>query len=241
MSAELRHRGAFVHREGRVPLLMAAMFALFWVLSAHWRGKSGAVMLRRRGLTSLLRTSDLVPIGLLALIAQFFRHPGCTTPIEPDLVVSPAYGRVVHIGVGEETEALNDRRLRVSIFLSVFDPHLTRSPIGGRVIYQRYHPGRYLVALDPKSSLLNERNSIVIEHPTGVRILVRQIAGFLARRVCSYVAPGAVVSAGEEIGFIKLGSRVDLFLPETATVLVERRQYVHAGRTAIARLRSKQP
>jgi phosphatidylserine decarboxylase precursor-related protein len=97
---------------------------------------------------------------------QFFRHPGCTTPLEPDLVVAPAAGRVVHIGLEEEPEVLRDRRLRISIFLSIFDAHLTRSPVSGRITYQRYHPGRYFVALHPKSSTLNERNSILVEHPS---------------------------------------------------------------------------
>ncbi len=185
--------------------------------------------MHRRGVTAIVQPSTMLALTAVAFIAQFFRHPGCTTPADPELVTAPSYGRIVHIGAEDEPEVLNDRRIRVSTFLSVFDPHLTRSPVGGRVSYQRYHPGRYLVALNPKASLLNERNSIVIDHAPGVRILVRQIAGFLARRICSYVPLGVTIAAGEDIGFIKFGSRVDVFLPETATVLVERGQYVRAG------------
>jgi phosphatidylserine decarboxylase len=197
----------------------------------------GATLLNaRRGETTAGRTVAALWLGALAFLMQFFRHPGCTTPLEPDLVVAPAAGRVVHIGLEEEPEVLRDRRLRISIFLSVFDAHLTRSPVTGRITYQRYHPGRYLVALHPKSSMLNERNSILVEHPGGTPVLVRQIAGFLARRICSYTAPGATVTAGQELGFIRLGSRVDLFLPPTSTVLVQLRQAVRAGETAIARL-----
>lgn len=152
------------------------------------------------------------------------------------MVVSPAYGRVVHIGVEDEPEFLKDRRVRISIFLSVFNPHLVRAPIGGTTVYQRYHPGRYLVALHPKSSLLNERNSVAIEHPSGTVVLVREIAGLLARRICSYVEVGGTIDAGEEIGYIKLGSRVDVFLPEGASVVVKNGMRVRAGETVIAQL-----
>lgn len=179
-----------------------------------------------------------LPLVLLAFVAQFFRHPGCETPVEENLVVAPAYGRVVDIEHEVEPEVFGDRRLRISIFLSIFNAHLTRAPIGGRVVYQRYHPGRYLVALHPKSSTLNERNSIVIEDENGVRLLVRQIAGLLARRICSYARVDCTVSAGEEIGFIKLGSRVDLILPPDARILVHLGQHVSAGQTPVALLRS---
>lgn len=151
-------------------------------------------------------------------------------------MVSSASGRVVHVGHDEEPEILGERCLRISVFLSVFDAHLTRSPITGRVLNQRYHAGRYLVALHPKSSTLNERNSILLELPSGARVLVRQIAGFLARRICSYVVVGEAVVAGEELGFIKFGSRVDLFLPAASIVLVEAGQTVRAGETPVARL-----
>jgi phosphatidylserine decarboxylase len=220
-----RHGGRFIHREGR-PLIRICGTALLLTTVAvrKYRGATAA-----RGLLA----GSLTVLGFLI---QFFRHPGCTTPVEADLVVAPASGRVVHIGLEEEPEMLGDRRVRISVFLSIFDAHLTRSPIAGRVLDQRYHPGRYLVALHPKSSTLNERNSILLEHPGGPRVLVRQIAGFLARRICSYVVAGESVEAGAEIGFIKLGSRVDLFLPVGTTVLVHPGGRVRAGETPLARL-----
>ncbi|GAC1471449.1 MAG: phosphatidylserine decarboxylase family protein [Chloroflexota bacterium] len=225
MDTELRHRGAIVHREGRTPLLG---FAALLVACLLWlRGHTG----RRSS-----RAASLLSLGSLTFVAQFFRHPSCLTPVTPDLVIAPAYGRVVHVGTEEEPEVLGDQRLRVSIFLSLFDPHLTRSPIAGRIVYQRYHPGRYLVALHPKSSTLNERNSIAIKHHDGTLVLVRQIAGLVARRICSYARVESYVSAGEELGFIKLGSRVDVFVPAQSDILVRKGQYVSAGQTPIARL-----
>jgi phosphatidylserine decarboxylase len=223
MAAVARHDSRIIHPEGRKLLLQLTVVLVALVL---W-GK-GAKRLRR-----------VMPLwlALYSLLAQFFRDPGCSTPLDPDLVVSPAYGRIVHIGNEVEGEVLHDARLRVSIFLSLFDPHLTRSPIGGLVTYQRYHPGRYLVALNPKSSILNERSSLLIESEDR-RILVRQIAGFVARRICTYVTKGSALSAGDEIGFIKLGSRVDLFLPEDCDLLVVPGQHVRAGETPIARFAS---
>jgi phosphatidylserine decarboxylase len=220
-----RHEGAVIHREGRAPLLGLAGLLLMWVLWAT--GRAGG---------RVPRSVAFLSLTAFGFLAQFFRHPGCETPLDPGIVVSPAYGRVVHIGVEDEPEILNERRIRVSIFLSLFDPHLTRAPIAGHVTYERYHPGRYLVALHPKASELNERNSTLIEHASGTPVLVRQIAGLLARRICSYAHPGATVSAGEEIGFIKLGSRVDVFLPESASVAVSVGQYVRAGQTEMGRL-----
>jgi phosphatidylserine decarboxylase len=221
----LRHEGAVIHREGRLPLLGLAGVLL-----------AGIYWARRHAEGRVPRFLAPLSVASFAFLAQFFRHPGCDTPVESDLVIAPAYGRVVHIGIEDEPEILRDRRIRVSIFLSLFDAHLTRAPISGRVTYERYHPGKYLVALHPKASALNERNSTVIEHPSGTPILVRQIAGLLARRICSYAHPGATVAAGEEIGFIKLGSRVDVFLPEDAQVAVHVGQYTRAGQTELARM-----
>jgi phosphatidylserine decarboxylase len=187
------------------------------------------------GRGAAMRGAGVSAVGF-GLLAQFFRHPGTNTPDNETLVISPAYGRIVHIGTEEEREFLGDRRVRISTFLSVFNPHLTRAPVGGRVVYERYHPGKYLVALHPKSSTLNEQNSIGIERSDGVRILVRQIAGLLARRIRSYAKVGSEIQAGEEIGFIKFGSRVEVFLPADAEVLVTVGQHVQAGSTVIARL-----
>lgn len=225
VASVLRHRGSAVHREGRAPLLVASGVFLSWVL---WS--------RQRSGGHIPPLTAALSLGSLAFLVQFFRHPGCDTVLQPGLVVAPSYGRIVHVGIEDEPEILAGRRIRLSIFLSLFDPHLTRSPVAGRVTYQRYHPGRYLVALHPKASELNERNSVLIRQDDGVPILVREIAGLVARRICSYVQPGSRLSAGEEIGYIKLGSRVDVFLPPDATILVKRGQRVTAGETPIARL-----
>ena len=220
-----RHPGGIVHREGRGILLTCAVILAGTAIVAR----------KQRGLLAG-RWMTALSLGILGFVMQFFRHPGCATPMETELVVAPASGRVVHIGLEDEPELLSDRRLRISVFLSVFDAHLTRSPISGLVLDQRYHPGRYLMALHPKSSTLNERNSILLEHASGTRVLVRQIAGFLARRIRSYAEISDTVMAGEELGFIKFGSRVDIFLPPTATVLVRVGQTVRAGETPVARL-----
>lgn len=225
IAEERRHRGRAVHREGR---------RLIWFCGAALL--LAIVMVRKYRGPRATRPLLIAALAGLGFLVQFFRHPGCNTPVAVDLVVAPASGRVVHVGLENELEMFGDQRRRLSIFLSVFDAHLTRSPITGRVLDQRYHAGRYLVALHPKSSTLNERNSILLQHPDGTRLLVRQIAGFLARRIRSYVQVGSSVSVGEEVGFIKLGSRVDLFLPVSATVLVYVGQSVRAGETPVARL-----
>lgn len=222
-----RYRGRLIHSEGRTLIsVCSAAFIATTLAVRKCRGPAAG------------RAAAALSLTSLGFLIQFFRHPGCTTPSEPGMVVAPASGHVVHVGLDEEPEILGDRRLRISVFLSIFDAHLTRSPIAGRVLDQRYHPGRYLVALHPKSSTLNERNSILLEHTCGSRILVRQIAGFVARRICSYISVGEAVRAGQELGFIKLGSRVDLFLPAESHILVRPGQSLRAGETPVARLRS---
>jgi phosphatidylserine decarboxylase len=206
-------------------LVAAAVAAALSVLAAIREGKGRA-----------LPAGALAALGSLVFFAQFFRNPGALTPVEAGLVVAPAFGRVVHIGEEEESEMLGGRRVRISIFLSLFDPHLTRAPVGGRILTQRHTSGRYLVALHPKASALNERNSIVIETAGGAQVLVRSIAGLLARRICSYVEPGVSVEVGQEIGYIKLGSRVDIFLPIGASILARPGQKVRAGETPLARI-----
>jgi phosphatidylserine decarboxylase len=220
----LRHEGTTLHREGRGPVLVAALAACVLSVLAATRRESR------------LRAAAAGAIAGLAFLTQFFRHPGADTPLESGLVIAPAFGRVVHIGTENEPELLGDRRMRISIFLSVFDPHLVRAPVGGRIIEQRYTPGRYLVALHPKASTLNERSSVLIEGDDGVSILVRSIAGLLARRICSYATVGMRVDPGEEVGYIKLGSRVDVFLPPQAAVLVKIGEYTRAGETPLARI-----
>lgn len=179
----------------------------------------------------------LVSVVFYLLILQFFRNPYLQLPNEEKLVFAPADGKVVVIEETTETEYLNDRRKQVSIFMSPLNVHVNRSPVAGIVEFFKYHPGKYLVAWHPKSSTENERTTMVISHKSGVKILVRQIAGALARRIKWYVKEGTPLAQGGEFGFIKFGSRVDVYLPLDAEVLVSLDEKTKGGRTPIARLK----
>ena len=169
-------------------------------------------------------------------ILFFFRLP--TRTIEPvhDLVYAPADGKVVVIEETEETEYFKDNRLQVSIFMSPFNMHSNRYPVSGQVKYVSYNHGKNMVAWHPKSSEHNERSSIVIETNDGVEILVRQIAGAMARRIVTYAKKDQEVRQGDELGFIKFGSRVDLFLPVGTEIEIPILQHVRANKSIIARI-----
>lgn len=173
---------------------------------------------------------------IFGFLTQFFRNPPRQTPACDKCVYSPADGTVVAIEKMHENEYFQDERLKISIFMSVVNVHLNRVPLNGNVIYYRYHPGKYLMAFHPKSSELNERNTTVIETASGQRILMRQIAGILARRIRYYLQEGQDVMAGEELGFIKFGSRCDVFLPLDAKINVEIDDKVKGGETILAEL-----
>jgi phosphatidylserine decarboxylase len=169
-------------------------------------------------------------------ILFFFRLP--TRNLDPvhDLVFSPADGKVVVIEETEETEYFKDNRLQVSIFMSPFNMHSNRYPVSGKVKYVSYNHGKNMVAWHPKSSEFNERSSIVIETNDGVEILVRQIAGAVARRIVTYAKKDQVVRQGDELGFIKFGSRVDIFLPVGTEMEIPILQHVRANKSIIARI-----
>lgn len=186
---------------------------------------------------TLQNVALLVSVIIYLIVLQFFRNPYVALPKEDNLVFAPADGKVVVIEETEESEYLKDRRKQVSIFMSPFNVHVNRSPIAGVVEFFKYHPGKYLVAWHPKSSTENERTTMVVQHPSGVKILVRQIAGALARRIKWYVKEGTPLAQGGEFGFIKFGSRVDIFLPLDAEVLVSIDEKTKGGRTPIARLK----
>tara|TARA_B100001758_G_C18215787_1_gene507591 strand:- start:114 stop:776 length:663 start_codon:yes stop_codon:yes gene_type:complete len=149
----------------------------------------------------------------LILIVQFFRIPKRNKTYTENEIVCPADGKVVVIEETEETEYFKDRRIQVSIFMSPLNVHANYYPISGKIAYQKYHPGQFLVAWHPKSSTENERTTMVVRDEKGREVLIRQIAGAVARRICYYGEQGTSVEKGEELGFIKFGSRVDLFLP----------------------------
>jgi len=169
-------------------------------------------------------------------ILFFFRLPVRTLEPVHDLVYSPADGKVVVIEETEETEYFKDNRLQVSIFMSPFNMHSNRYPVSGKVKYVSYNPGKNMVAWHPKSSEFNERSSIVIETKDGVEILIRQIAGAVARRIVTYAIKDQEVRQGDELGFIKFGSRVDIFLPLGAEIEIPILQHVRANKSVIARI-----
>ena len=175
-----------------------------------------------------------VSILILLLILQFFRNPVRNTIINEKHIISPVDGKVVNIEKVYEKEYFKDERLQVSIFMSPFNVHVTRYPISGKVNFSKYHPGEYLVAWHPKSSEKNERTTIVLENKVVGEILYRQIAGALARRIVNYAEVGENVTQGKDAGFIKFGSRVDLFLPLDSILNIEINQHVRGGEDIIS-------
>ena len=169
---------------------------------------------------------------LLVLILQFFRNPKRLTTLDDHNVVSPVDGKVVVIEEVFEKEVFNDKRIQVSVFMSPIN--VTRYPIGGNVTYSKYHPGKFLVAWHPKSSEENERTTVVVENDNFGKVLYRQIAGALAKRIVNYAKVNDNAVQGSDSGFIKFGSRVDLYLPLDADIKVELNQKVKGGETVIA-------
>jgi len=177
-----------------------------------------------------------VAVVLYLLVLQFFRNPVFTISKNDKHVLAPADGKVVVIEEAEETEYLESRRRQISIFMSPVNVHVNRMPVGGTISYYRYHAGKYLVAWHPKSSTENERTTVAARMKNGTEVLFRQIAGALARRIKCYVKEGQPLEQGQEFGFIKFGSRVDVFLPLDAKVTVSMGQITKGGRTVIAEL-----
>lgn len=181
----------------------------------------------------------IISFLLFVTIVQFFRSPKIKVDTNDQYVLCPADGKVVVIEETVETEFLKDKRIQLSVFMSPINVHINRNPIAGVVKYFKYNPGKYLVAWHPKSSTENERTTIAIENKNGVTVLFRQIAGALARRIVWYVKEGDVVEQGAQFGFIKFGSRVDVFLPLGTEIKVELGQVVKGGKTILAQLAEK--
>lgn len=177
---------------------------------------------------------QVVLLIFLILILQFFRNPRRSTPINDDAIIAPVDGKIVVIEEVEEPEYFNDKRLQVSIFMSPINVHVTRYALGGTVSYSKYHPGKYLVAWHPKSSTENERTTVVVKNKSFGEVLYRQIAGALAKRIVNYAKEGDEVIQGSDAGFIKFGSRVDLFLPLNTNVKVNIGDAVKGGVQVIA-------
>lgn len=182
----------------------------------------------------------LLSLGVLVmayLIIQFFRVPNIKCQFESNDIICPADGKVVVIEEVEETEYFKDKRIQISIFMSPLNVHANFNPISGVMKYVKYHKGLFLVAWHPKSSTDNERSTFVIEHDNGKSVLFRQIAGAVARRICYYVQPEQRVKTGEEFGFIKFGSRIDLFLPLDSEISVKIGDIVKGRITKIGKLK----
>lgn len=214
-----------IHREGYHSIGIAALlFGIINILSFYFLS----------GPTPWLATIIFVVTFLLLLfIISFFRLPNRKLTINDSQVICPADGKVVVIEEITDKEFFNDKRIQVSIFMSPANVHVNRNPISGTVRYSKYHKGKYLVAWHPKSSEENERHSVVLENAKGT-ILVKQIAGALAKRICNYLSVNDSIVQGEEFGFIKFGSRVDVLLPTTAKINVQLNQVVKGGVTVLA-------
>jgi phosphatidylserine decarboxylase len=182
----------------------------------------------------LQKVVEITVLLFLLLILQFFRNPVRTVEINDNHIIAPVDGKVVVIEEVYEAEYFKDKRIQVSIFMSPINVHVTRYAVNGKVKYSKYHPGKYLVAWHPKASTENERTTVVIENKVFGDILYRQIAGALARRIVNYAQEGMQVIQGEDAGFIKFGSRVDLFLPIGTKVNVALNQKAVGGKTIIA-------
>ncbi len=216
-----------IHREGYIPLLITVAIIAIVIVAVHYFLPTYVWIHRLVYLASAV---------MFLLILQFFRHPTRNTPQGDDLVICPADGKVVVIEKVFIKEYFNAERLQVSIFMSPLNVHVNRSPIEGKVEYVKYHPGDYLVAWHPKSSELNERTSIVVSRGEN-DLMLKQIAGAVARRIRWYVSEGDSVSQGAEFGFIKFGSRVDVLLPLDAEINVELEQKVVGGETVLAKFK----
>ncbi len=182
----------------------------------------------------ILKTVQLSLLFLLLMILQFFRNPDRSLNPNDSIVIAPVDGKVVVIEEVFESEYFKDKRLQVSIFMSPVNVHVTRYCVSGKVNYSKYHPGKYLVAWDPKSSTENERTTIVIENTVFGEVLYRQVAGALAKRIVNYAEAGTQVVQGDDAGFIKFGSRVDIYLPIGTKLNVKLNQKATGNRTIIA-------
>ena len=184
---------------------------------------------------SIIRGGAIIAlIVLLLLILQFFRNPKRNFPTHDNHVLSPVDGKVVVIEEVFEKEYFKDKRLQVSVFMSPINVHVTRYPVGGKVVFSKYHPGKFLVAWHPKSSEENERTTVVVNNEQFGDVLYRQIAGAMAKRIVNYAEEGQSVDQATDSGFIKFGSRVDVFLPLGTNIKVELNQKVKGGVSIIA-------
>ena len=212
------------HREGHAIILVFLFAVIGDILILEYILDDGFIKI----------TLQIISIVILLLILQFFRNPVRNTIINEKHIISPVDGKIVNIEKVFEKEYFKEDRIQISIFMSPLNVHVTRYPMSGKVNYSKYHPGKYLVAWHPKSSEKNERTTIVLENKNFGEILYRQIAGAIARRIVNYAVVDQNVTQGKDAGFIKFGSRVDLFLPVGSNLNVELGQHVRGGEDVIS-------
>jgi phosphatidylserine decarboxylase len=215
-----------IHKEGYVSLIIAIIIFALISLAAYFFISEYSILIAWLVL--------VISFALLIFLFSFFRIPNRLHTTGEDSIIAPCDGTVVVIEEVEPDEYFKDRRLQLSIFMSPLNVHVNRNPVSGAVTYSQYHKGKYLVAWHPKSSTENERHSVVYK-TSGKELLVKQIAGALAKRIVNYLEPGDEVMQGSEMGFIKFGSRVDLLLPLDAKVEVKINDKVKGGVTVLAR------
>ncbi len=214
-----------LHKEGRISIILAVIAAFLLIYTGN---EFLSKVVWAKALLYVLA------IFILIVILQFFRKPKRRVILNNDLVYAPADGKIVAIEEVEDPEYLHTKVTQVSIFMSPINVHINWIPVSGTVKYFKYHPGRFLVAWHPKSSTDNERTTLVIETRNGHLVLLKQIAGALARRIVHYAKEGDQVTQGKEFGFIKFGSRVDVLLPPEAKIKVDMDQPVTGNRTVLA-------
>ncbi len=212
------------HKEGQNIIYTCLAILIVFALSAHF-------FLEDEFLKKLMVS---ILIIFFLLILQFFRNPKREVSVNENSILSPVDGKVVVVEEVFEKEYFNEKRLQISVFMSPVNVHVTRHPVSGKVVYSKYHPGKYLVAWHPKSSEENERTTVVVNTASFGDVLYRQIAGALAKRIVNYAVEGEEVLQGTDSGFIKFGSRVDVFLPLDAKVNVKLNQKVKGGITVLA-------
>ena len=204
------------HKEGHRTIIATFFFTVSVIISSD-------ILIESENIKIALQSGFLI---FYSLILWFFRNPKRKVDIDDNIILSPADGKVIKIKQVKENEFFNDERIQISIFLSITNVHVTRFPISGKVIYNKYNPGKYLVAWHPKSSEKNERTTVVIKSNYFGDILYRQIAGAVARRIVNYAKTDLEVTQGEDSGFIKFGSRVDIFLPLNSNISIKKGQIV---------------
>lgn len=213
-----------IHKEGKGTL--GLVFIVLFAVNAfvQWATES----------TVVESTALAISVVLYVIVLQFFRNPKRTVQVNPNGLICPADGKVVTIQEVYEEEVLKDKCIQMSIFMSPFNVHVNRYPLGGKVTEAIHHPGKFLVAWHPKSSTLNERTTVAVENKVWGTVVFRQIAGAVARRIVMYAKKGELAAQGSEFGFIKFGSRVDVFLPIDAKILVKEGDVVKGAKTILA-------